>query len=401
MKIAISQTKSICYKSIGKYKKKLLYSGRKFLFSAAMTIMRVNRVRPDKVLLDNAMGRGFGCNLRAIAEELHRQKPGLIIIWPCASDKARKSLPSYITPVSVNSFRYFYELTTCGTWVFNAPPPSGLLKRKQQLFIETGHGDRPLKKSYYSNIGKKKTDRKHAVLDDICDYCVAGSVAGEERFRSAYGFHGKLLKYGMPRNDCLVNHDALRCKQIRTELGICKDERLVLFAPTFRQGKADLQFELDFDRLLDLLEEKTHRRWKLLCRAHKNTSSILVNCSSDRMTDVSEVPDMADLLLVSDFLISDYSSVSGDFCLTHRPIVLFLDEDEDYRRSLCYDMEHTPYLIAHTQKEIENLVSGMDEELAWENDEALIRFFGIYESGKASEEVCRVILEHVASAAAR
>lgn len=362
-----------------------------------MALFCVNKVIPEKVLLNNSMGKGFGCNLKAIAEELHRKRPETTIIWPCSTEKAASSLPSYVTPVPANSARYLYELATCGTWVFNAPPPSGLLKRKGQLFIETGHGDRPLKRGYYSNIGKKDTDKKHAVLDDICDYCVAGSVAGEERFRSSYGFHGKLLKYGMPRNDCLVNIDEQRCQQIKKDLGIRENDNLLLFAPTFRQGKADLIFDLDFDHLLDLLEEKTNFRWKLLYRAHKNTSSLKIDGSSDRVTDVTDYPDMADLLMISDFLISDYSSVSGDFCLTHRPIVLFLDEDEDYRRSLFYDMNLTPYFIAHNQKELDDLIIGMDREKAWENDETLIRFFGIYETGRASEEVCKVILNHIDS----
>lgn len=373
-----------------------LYGLRRYLYYIALTPLRAAKVDKKKVLLNNFQGMSYAGNPRAIADKMHEMDPSVKLLWLCSGREIEKTLPDYVSPVQMDTPRYFYEVATSGTWVFNIMPARGLLKRKEQLYIQTYHGDRAIKKVHYQNIGKEATDHKYAIHDDICDYGVVGSESGAVMFRDGIGFHGPLIREGTPRDDCLVNIDPARCRRIRESLQVSDDVRLLLYAPTFRAGNAALKSRIDFERLLDHLEKTTGETWKCLYRAHFHTSSIQMKEShADRFIDVSKYPDMADLLMVSDMLLSDYSSSSGDFCITGKPVIMFIDKEEGYSRSLVVDMEASPFMVVHSQTELEDLISSLDEEKVKANDEELIRFFGIHETGHAAEAVCRVILEHI------
>jgi CDP-glycerol glycerophosphotransferase len=94
-------------------------------------------------------------------------------------------------------------------------------------------------------------------------------------------------------------------------------------------------------------------------------------------------------------LITDYSSSSGDFCITGKPVIMFIDEEENYPRSLVIDMDASPFMVVHTQEQLEQLIVSLDEAAVEENKRALIEFFGIHETGHAAEACCKVILEHI------
>ena len=302
-------------------------------------------------------------------------------------------MPDYVSPVRIDTPAYFKALTTSGTWVFNIPPARGIKKRHNQVFIQTFHGDRPLKKVHYQNVGKEETDRKYAVHDEICDYGVVGSRAGEQLFREGLGYSGPLIEEGCPRNDCLVNPDQQRIGRIRESLGIAPDERILLYAPTFRYGRSELACGLDFDKVLDALEKKTLKPWRCLYRAHLHTKKItLGNSGSSRFMDVSGYTDMADLLLVADMLITDYSSSAGDFCLTEHPSVLYLDPDDPYNRSLVFDPFASPHWIACNQEEMIERIEKMTPDAIRENNKSLREFYGIHESGHAARAVVSHIL---------
>ncbi len=372
------------------------YGGRRILYQIALDCLRFKKVDKNKVLFNNMSGKGFADNPRAIAESLHELAPEIKLVWVCENSRAKNSLPPYVSPVNISSLKLFEELSTAGTWVYNVMPARGLSKREDQIYIQTYHGDRTPKKVHYQNIGKEKTDYRYAIHDEMCDYGVTGSKSGEEMFREGIGFHGPLIKEGTPRCDCLVFPDEQRMKSIRKALGV-QDTKLLLYAPTFRQGKENLVCGINFDRILSILEKKGGERWALLYRAHSNTHNLRINADRHNVINVSQYPDMADLLMISDLLITDYSSSSGDFSLTGRPIFLYLDETEEYNRKLKFDMENTPYLKAHNQTELEALVEKTSGWQAAENDREIIDFWGIYETGHASQAVAMKIIEHARS----
>lgn len=373
---------------------------RRIGYSSILTVLRVCRVDKKKILFNNFDGKGYADNPKAVAEKVHELHPEYKLKWIISDDSDAESLPPYVKPVKLFSPAYFYDLATSSVWVFNVLSPRGLLKRKQQMYIQTHHGDRSAKNVYYMNIGKEASDKKHVIYDEICDYGTVGSKCGEKIFMDGIGFHGPLLQAGTPRDDCLVNPDKEKAAQIRKNLGVGEDTKLLLYAPTFRNGHKTLDCALDFDRILDKLEEKTGDQWLCLYRAHVHTKEIRFcgkTAEGDRYKNVSKYPDMADLLLVSDLLVSDYSSSPGDFCLTGRPTILFLDENETYNRSTFFDLNDSPHFIAKNQEEFEDIIESLDQQKIDENNKAVMEFYGIYETGHAAETVAGVIEQHIKS----
>ncbi len=98
------------------------------------------------------------------------------------------------------------------------------------------------------------------------------------------------------------------------------------------------------------MNEITGKEWVMLVRAHAASSGLKGFQDNPSVYDVTGYEDMADLLLISDILITDYStSIGGDYALMKRPCFLFQDDYEDYvkyDRTFYFDIHSSPYLIA-------------------------------------------------------
>ena len=263
-------------------------------------------------------------------------------------------------------------------------------KKKGQFFIQTWHGDRPLKKILYEIDGFN-----HYVADkDITDLCIAGSDSGEKQFRSSFRFNGEIMKVGTPRNDRLVKDDYEYSMEIKQILGIDKEKKILLYAPTFRDSQKSKQnVNVDLESTLEHLSKKGDK-WICLVRAHSASMGLMITCDNFRYFDVTSYPDMTDLLCIADMLITDYSSCAGDFIVRKKPVILALF-DKDYYRSNCrgfaYDIEKTGFLIAENQEELNKIIDTYSKDDYKQNCEIVAKFFGVFESGQASEKVCRRI----------
>lgn len=103
-------------------------------------------------------------------------------------------------------------------------------------------------------------------------------------------------------------------------------------------------------------------------------------------------------MLISDMLITDYSSCDGDFTLLRSPAILYHADGREYlerSRSFYFDIRESPFRVARSQEELERLIDEIDDEKVRENCEALDRFFGTTETGHASDAVCRYIMQRM------
>ena len=144
------------------------------------------------------------------------------------------------------------------------------------------------------------------------------------------------------------------------------------------------------------LEQTTREGWVCLYRAHYlslglNMDQIPI---SSQLMDVTDYPEMAELLRVSDALISDYSCTAGDFALRGKPIWLYvadIDEYTRYSRELYVNPLDTPYWCARTPSELDTLIRQTTPEKARENCQEILEYYGTHETGSASEEAARYI----------
>ena len=195
-------------------------------------------------------------------------------------------------------------------------------------------------------------------------------------------------------------HDIRPSGKIRRRLSIPEGVKLLMYAPTYRDMRMwkSQEAALDVPRTLDHLERTTGERWRCLYRAHYMNTELVMGARDDRLIDVSGYPEMTELLLITDMLITDYSSCGGDFALLRRPVFLYQADVDEYLKddhSFYFRMEDSPFLIAHDQAELEALIDATDAQKARENCEALDRFFGTTETGHATDAVCRYIIERM------
>ncbi len=361
---------------------------------------RLFGVKGKKVLFMSFSGKSYSDNPRAISEALHRLDQDVEIIWAFLSPEEKRGVvPPYIKLVDRAKAANFYKaLATSKVFVTNfsiiAP------KDKRQRFIQTWHGDRAFKKILYDANPIRERELSESV-NGFCDLMVAGSDYGERQLRSAFHYQGEILKVGTPRDDALLRMEIGDIAKIRSGLGISEKTRILLYAPTLRdqllhrKENQEIQ-DLDLASTLKKLEVKYHTDWICLVRAHPWMGGLSGFDSGNKIIDVSSYEDMADLLLISDMLITDYSSCAGDYALTHRPIILYQSDRKEYLekdRTFYFNMEDSPYMIAESQQELEAWIERIDEKTAWDNCEAILKFYNTYESGQAAEAVAKRILD--------
>ncbi len=357
-----------------------------------------------KVLFVSFGGKSYSDNPKSISEELHKIAPDLEIVWLFDDSEAKtKIVPSYVRVVdSKSNFAYFKEMATCAVMVNNFSF-SKVKKSNKQMFIQTWHGDRAFKKVLYDSPFVGKDYSVSEAMPGYCDLAIAGSDYGESQYRTAFRYKGEVLKVGTPRDDLLVKNLAQDIERIRKSIGVSVDTKLLLYAPTLRRknhndGSVQEIQEIDIERTLDALEEKYNCKWICLMRAHPAVQNLGGFKESPRILDVAKYEDMADLLLVADMLITDYSSSAGDYALLGRPLVLFQSDIEEYiekDRSFYFDMKDSPYFTAQNQGELEELIKEFKTEEIRANCKAILSFYGTNETGRASHAVAERIINFI------
>lgn len=373
--------------------------GRFFLETFRTQYMRVCRtfcgIDKDKVVFSCFNARTYGDNLKPISETLHALRPQAKIVWMFRDPASKKAVvPPYVRladPISLAGLR---EYATARVWVDNFTLPRYLKRRiGSQFYLNTWHGDRAFKKIAYDAFPERRLR-----IEETCDLMLAGSEFGKRLMRSAFRFEGELLAEGGPRNDVLVQNDPQRVQAIRGALGIPADARLLIYCPTFRDSTRLTVFHcpIDLEAALDALQKKTKEKWLCLFRAHHLAKGGLDLKSGGRLLDVTAYEDMADLLLISDALVTDYSSAAMDFALLGRPIYLYQDDIDEYTahdRRLYFDIADSPFLAARDMPSLLRLIEQTDSEGADKNCAAIREFFGFIETGHAATRVCERIVQ--------
>lgn len=138
----------------------------------------------------------------------------------------------------------------------------------------------------------------------------------------------------MPRNDELVNnHDNKTAAYIRKYYNIPADNKIILYAPTYRKGKRNeaTDYNLDVRGIVEAAKERFGGEWTILYRMHYFIKKRLpADTKGQHIIDVTDYGDMQDLLLAADILITDYSSSVWDYSLLKRPCFLYTTDLDEY-----------------------------------------------------------------------
>lgn len=355
------------------------------------TLMRLFQILPKKkaVICTSFDGKQYSCNPRAISEKLHEIDESIEIYW--VFKDLEIDCPTYVKKLEKGSIKTIFEYARALVWIDNCNKQEYYYKSQRQLYIQTWHGDCGF---------KQLTDEQHICKFDVG---VSSCLFGEKMvYKKAFHFDGEFYKYGSPRNDVLVCKNADQIKEIKRKLNISKGKKILIYAPTFRDSrvgkKEHISLPFNENNVLNWLKEITNQDWILLYRGHHVTKDIMEFKDKIRTIDVSEYPDMADLLQISDMLITDYSSCCCDFIIGNKPAILYHWDQGKYAeidRATVYSDCQLPFEIAYDEEELRTSIKKMLNCDVKEYCEKIKHFFGSYESGHASEKIGEKIVSWV------
>ena len=378
--------------------KQLLHDAANIASRAAAHVFFLFPIRKNRVVFDSFRGKQFSCNPKYISEYLRTQYPGEFeLVWMMAEPEKWSELETLgYKVVKRASIRYFYYALTARVYVVNGNFAAHLPRRKGQYDIRTWHGGGAYKRVGLSIAGAGKKNplslRQNRSRADL--YLSSSKKFTELTLHDAFQYEGEVFEYGMPRNDMLIRgRDEALIARVKKAIGIPEDRKFVLYAPTYRDSEPSKEFEPDYGRLMKALSLRFGGEWRCAFRGHHVHSDVSRGLKADDVLNVTDYPDMQELLMAADVLVTDYSSSIWDMSLTGKPCFLYATDLKSYRgeRDFYYDIHTWPFPLAENNDQLYGVITAFDAEKYARDIRAHHDLLGSCETGRATETVCRRI----------
>lgn len=244
--------------------------------------------------------------------------------------------------IKIDTWTYYKTALKARCWITNSAIERGLkFKGKNTFYLNTWHGT-PIKKMGL-DIDSENKSFKSSVSMKAVDVMLAQGSYEVDIFSRVFGIKKEnFLLCGLPRNDTLSNATIEQKKEYKRKLGLPEDKKVILYAPTYREYKRDKNFNcyiappINFEKWENSLSDD----WIVLFRAHYEVGKILNVSNSEFVIDVSQYDNLNELMIASDILISDYSSVFFDYCIQDKPMICFAYDYSEYsvKRGMYFDI---------------------------------------------------------------
>lgn len=306
---------------------------------------------PKTVLFISFHGRGFSDNPKALYEYLKYKSAyrDYEFVWAIKHHKKKDIDIAGAKVIEYFSISYFFYLARSRYWVVNCKLPSYVLKKKEQVYLQTWHGT-PLKRLAHDIVVPQGTtfyrshmseeDMKKTYDNDVSKYTymISPNQFCTEVFQSAFQIdRERLIETGYPRNDYLSNVSEQEKDELRKKLGLPQDKKVVLYAPTWRDNQFvtsgyTFKLQVDFMRWKEELGED----YVVLFKPHYLITSTYVHDEALKgfVYDIDAMFDISELYVISDVLVTDYSSVFFDYAILKRPIYFYMYDIEEYADEL-------------------------------------------------------------------
>lgn len=360
------------------------------------------KVNQKIIVFESNVGRNYTGNPKYIYEEM--VKRGLDKKYRCIFMvvDTKIKIPGNAVKVRRNHLNYLYIMATAKVWVSDSRLPSFLRKRKGVHYIQTWHGT-PLKKlaldmEDITMAGETTLDNyKNNFYENAqtWDYLISQNSFSTDIFRHAFAFQKTMLEIGYPRNDILMNHNQeTDISKIKHKLKLPLDKKIILYAPTWRddeyygQGKYKFSLKLEFQKMKESLEKD----YVMIVKYHYLIMDNIDWSGYEGFIYAYDLSyDISELYLVSDLLITDYSSVMFDYSLLKRPMLFYAYDLDNYKnmlRGFYFDfMNEAPGPISLTTEELICDILNYDESKYEEKYEKFAEKYNHLDDGKASEKV--------------
>ena len=364
-------------------------------------------------------GKAYACSPKAIYEYMVKEDKykDYKYIWAFKDYEKYKFLEANnnTTVVKYNSKKYNKYLAQAKYWVFNFKIPEHIYPKKEQVFLQCWHGT-PLKRLGYDLVHfdnalntVKGMKKRYKIESGKFSYFLSPSKTATEKFVSAwnlkeFGKEDIIIEEGYPRNDFLYNFTEDDAKAVKEKLGIQNcNKKIILYAPTYRgnQHEAGVGYvykeEVDFERLQRELQDK----FIILFRPHYFVANAFdFEKYKGFVYNVADVDDINYLYIISDMLITDYSSVFFDYANLKRPIIFHMYDLEHYRdesNGFYFDVEKDlPGKITRNDDELIREIIRLDSGFVYDDRYRVFnKSFNYLDDGRASERVVEKVIRNL------
>ena len=303
------------------------------------------------VLISSYSGKKFNDSPKTLYDAM--KENGLLniykVIW--AFDNPKDFECEDLHTVKIDSMTYFLTAFKAKYWITNVNIERGLkFKKRKQIYLNTWHGTGP------KTAGNGATGRKDYNFKRVDILCADGEYVKDIFVRDFNANPSNIVLCGRPREDKLYHPTKELEEHMRSKYNIKQDDFVILYAPTWREPKkgskiSSFDIVLDIDKILNAFPNS-----KVLFRAHSITSEILkAEGYNDRFFSATDEPDIGNLFLITNVLITDYSSSALDITILNKPFICFAPDYDDYikERSLYFDVKKEyPFGIQQNTDEV-------------------------------------------------
>ena len=382
----------------------LLRFGKKVAMRICLYPFRIFPIKKNRVVLMNNLAKTYADNPKCVAEYLtENYKDKFEIIFPVNNLEKHAFLEEKgIKPVRFNSLKYFYYTMTAKIYLTNSGGFSYVPLRKKQYVINTWHGGGAYNKCgldmyvdtkifrYDLEMSAKYTNAFLSTCHKFTEVISKSMLVPKEVF----------WQIGMPRNDIMLKGNEEIRNKVRKEIGLTDDKRLILFAPTYRKPNDNyfkesvaISYGVDTERVCAAMEKRFGGKWVFAFRYHPAVTNRESFEQGKNVLDLTDYPDMQELLCASDAMINDFSSSMWDFMLSGKPSFLFAIDLEHYIKTteVYTPVDSWPFPKSVNNDQLEKNILEFNED---DYKAACKRHYdelGGTESGEATKLVCERI----------
>lgn len=308
-------------------------------------------IKQNLILISSFSGKKYNDSPKTIYDAILKKfgPKHFRIVWAFEDPKLFEKYK--LETVKINSFKYFRIAFSAKYWITNVNIERGLsFKKKGQIYLNTWHGSGP------KTVGNAVSGRKDYDFSKVDYLCSDGDYLKNIFVKDFNANPEHVLLCGRPREDILYHPDATKIIETRLKYNINENDFVVLYAPTWRETKKQ-QDNFAFETFLDIKKIfNVFPNCKILYRAHSLASdNDAKSLFSNRFISATEEQEISSLFLISNVLITDYSSANVDFSILNKPFICYAPDYDTYikSRSLYYDLvEEYPFGVQRTTDEV-------------------------------------------------
>lgn len=305
------------------------------------------------------------------------------IVW-ALNEPDSVDIPGTVRKIKMDTKEYFQTALKAKYWISCVGIERGLhFKKEDQVYLNTWHG------AAINVSGNGVPGRNDFHWGHIDYFCMCGRLDEINFGRDMELNPESYLRCGYPRNDMLSVTTRQERNEIQKRLGLPEGKKYILYAPTWRDSQDggetfQLAPPIDWVKWRNLLGKE----YVVLLRTHPYTTKLMDMKFDDFVMDFTSYPEVNDLLIAVDVLISDYSSILLDYCITEKPMICFGYDYEQYvktRGGFYYDLSiEMPNGVMKTENEIIEHLMSMNYETECEKTRLFKERHCEYEKGNAT-----------------